>query len=800
MVVSTLLRKLFRTIKTTFGQFFALAAIVAVGVAVYITMTTAFFNLSRSQQVFYEEKGFGDYFFHVIKAPEGVLKQIQSVPGVIKVTGRIQKDVPVMREDNHRATARLTSYPLPMEKELNRLHLLSGRMFENESGAGITVLTDPQYAQANYLEPGKEIEILAGGKKIPLVFVGTATSPEFIYTMKDAATMLPDSKEFGIIMISHEKAQDILNMQGQVNQVIVKLVPGVDQKEVQKKIEQILEPYGNLAGYPRKDQLSHAALDAELNGLEKGSRILPVLFFIVAAAIQFILLVRLIRSQRLNIGIMKALGYDNRRIILHFTGYALCVTTLGALLGVVCGMFMASGVSGMYAQFFNLPRTIGGINGRAVLYSFIISTVLGAVSGITASWSITGLNPADAMRPEPPRSGGTVFLEKWQWLWRKLHTSWKMSLRSIFRNRSRFWVTVLGVMSAVALLVLALFTSDSVDYMMSRYFTDENRYDYIVKFTQPLSEDEILNWSRWEGVNRIEPVLEVPVKIFAPGADSEKGKSKDNLITGLERSAQLKKVFNQEGEIISIPETGILVNERTAGKLGLKVGDKVRVETKLNIGPSRESFLKVMGINEQLLMAGGAFSSLETANRALGERGLITGVMLKVDPEMGDRIETRLKDMTRVASVLSKSKEKENIMQLMDSMIYFIGIMVIFALILGLAIIYNSSVMGFNERKRELASLRIIGLTNGDVSGLLFKEIGLQSGLGIALGLPAGRLLGELYIQAVSTEMYTMPMVVYPETYLQSAFVALIFVMIGYFFTVRRVKKLDLVEVLKDRE
>ncbi len=798
--MSSLTRKLLRTIRTTAGQFIALVAIVTVGVAVYITMTTAFYNLSRSQQIFYQEYDFADYYFHVVKAPAGVINQVKDVPGVLKATGRIQKDVSVVKENDERATARLTSYPLPMDKEINRLHLLTGRLFDNDLGTGIAVLVDPQYAEANNLEPGKKVEIIAAEKKVPLTVVGTAISPEFVYPMKDAATMFPDPKKFGIIMIPHEQAQQTLNMQGQINQVLIKLAPGTNEDEIKERIEEILKPYGNLASYPRKDQLSNAAIQAEIDGLETASIYLPLIFFIIAAAIQFILLSRLIKSQRLQIGVMKALGYDNWQIMFHFTGYALCVTTVGAIIGTSLGIVMASGVSNMYALYFNLPQTIGGINVKAVIYSFLLSTMVGAASGFTASRKVTGINPAEAMRPEPPISGGAVIIERWIWLWKKLNTSWKMSLRSIFRNRFRFAITILGITSAVAILVLALFSNDSVDYMMDRNYSDENRYDLMVHFNRPIKEDEILNWSRWDGVLRVEPLLEVPVEIYAQGAEKKDGRPENNVLTGLNRPSEFKKVFNDEGEIISVPEEGLLISERTARKLNLKVGDKVKVETKLGIGPSQEAYVKVAGINEQLMMAGGSFCSLKTANRILKEQQVITSAMLKVDPKLEKTIEKRLNDMTGVASVLSKSNEKNNLMQLMDSMIYFIGIMVLFAVVLGLAIVYNSSMMAFNERKRELTSLRVIGFTHSDISGLLFKETLIQSLVGIAIGLPAGRILGESYVKTVSTDLYTMPVVVYPDSYIQSAVVAIIFIIIGHLLAVRRVKHLDLVEILKNRD
>jgi len=176
MVMSILTRKLLRTIQATRGQFLALVVIVTLGVVLYIGMTTSYYNLSRSQHQFYQDYGFADYTFQVVKAPESMVARVEALPGVVKATGRIQKDVPIIKEGNERITGRLTGYPLPMNNEVNRLHLLSGRQLELQNSEKVSVLVDPQYAQANRLTPGQDIELIADGKKVTLAVSGTATS------------------------------------------------------------------------------------------------------------------------------------------------------------------------------------------------------------------------------------------------------------------------------------------------------------------------------------------------------------------------------------------------------------------------------------------------------------------------------------------------------------------------------------------------------------------------------------------------------------------------------------------------
>jgi putative ABC transport system permease protein len=795
--MSILFRKLWRTIKTTRGQFLAVTAVVMLGITVYISMSTVSYNMLQSRDLFYREYNFADYYFHVIKAPEGVIRQIESVPGVIRATGRIQKDVPVIRGNGERASARLTSYPLPMNIEVNRLHLLSGRLFDKypENGEA-EVLLDPQYAAANRLSPNDTVTIVAEGRQVSLTVVGASTAPEFIYPMKDAASLIPEPESFGIFMIPHNQAQQILNLSGQVNQVVIKIAPGTDEKQIADKIKTILEPYGNLASYPRKQQLSDAVLSGEMDQLRMMARFLPSIFLGIAALIEFVMLGRMVKAQRSQIGTMKAIGYNNFQIMWHYTSYAVLVGILGALLGSLSGIMLASSFSRIYAQFFNLPEVISGVSGQALLYGFILSFGVGAVAGLTASRGVLAIQPAESMRPEPPRGVGNIFLEKWTRLWHKLDTTWKMGLRTIMRNRFRSAVTLLGVIFATGMMVVSFFFQDTVNVMMDEYFSQ--KYDYFVRFTEPIKESELLDIARLDGVTKAEPVFEIPVKIhFA-------GRSQEELLVGLPGDTKMQRLSSETGGSLQLPDMGLLISSSTARKLQARVGDEVQVETLLPLGPTRRSNIKIMGINQQFI-GGMSYLTLEQANQIMQENRLISGAMLKVDAGQAPQVEDKLNDMTGVSSMLSHKKEMESFTAQMDYMYYFIFVMVAFAIVLGFAIVYNASVISFAERKRELASLRVMGFTVQEVSGLLLKENLLQTLLGVTLGLPFGRLLADYYIQAMMTSSdlystYTFKVVIYPLTYVLSALGGIFFIMAAYRLAVRGVKTLDLVEVLKTRD
>jgi len=792
--MKTLYRRLWRTFLKSKLQFIALALVVMIGVSVYISMNTAYYNLERSRSQFYAENDFADYYFHVVRAPSQVVTRIEALPGVQMVTGRVQLDVPILREEGGRGTARLTGYNLPLDKEVNRIQLRTGRMFDrNPEGGRVEALVDPQFAAANGLKPGDRVMIAAQGREVAVTVTGTGGGPEFIYPMKDAASLMPDPLNFGIIMAPLNQVQEVLGYSGQINQVLIKITPGYDEARVAEQVKHILAPYGNLASYPRKQQLSHAMLDGELVGLQKSAQSLPLIFLGLAAVVQYVMLGRMIKTQRQQIGILKALGFERGQIVWHYTAYAMAVTWTGALLGVVVGIMLSSVFSKTYAVYFNLPQEIGGLNANAIIFGLVISSVTGAASGLGASRGILQINPAESMRSEPPRASGRIGLERWTWFWRRLDNPWRMSVRSVWRNGWRSFFTMIGVMFAAGMLIIAFFANDSMDYMLARHFAGEQRYDYMIRFTSVMKGAEILNIARLEGVTRAEPVLEVPVRVRFGGREE------DDLLVGISPGASLRQVMNRDGTSLSLPEKGVLLHERTALKLGVRVGDTVTVETRMENGFPRQKDLQVVGLSHQMI-GGGSFVSLQQANRVLHESRAVSGVMLKVDPGQAPAVERELNGMIGVASVQSRQREMAGFERQMGYMIYFVGIMLIFAGILGFAIVYNASVIGLGERQRELALLKVMGFTDREVAGLLLRETLLLSVPGVLLGLPFGRLMSQGYVQSINTDIMSFPVVVYPATYLVSALIGLAFVGLAHWFAVRGLKSIDPSESMKNND
>ncbi|ATW26827.1 ABC transporter permease [Candidatus Formimonas warabiya] len=794
--MSALTRKLLRSIKTTYRQFIALVAMVMAGVALFVAFNCSLTNLITSRNHYYQEYGFADYYFDVIRAPQGVSRQIQALQGVAQVNGRIQKDINILKGDEQRITGRLISYSQAAEKNL---YLIKGASFFQDTATTPSgVLIDPEFAGGNHFSLGDQLKIVASGQEQVLPIIGIATSPEFMVPNKSVFDMFLRGESFGIMMISQHQAEQILDMSGEINEILVNFTPGADAEGLKKEIEGILKPYGIITSYSREDQYSEKNMQFQVDALKSASAFLPLIFFIMVSCFLFILLRQLIKSQRLHIGVLKALGYDNQSITLLFTGYALLVCLMGSTLGTLGGYYLAQMLLTKYAQGFNLPYTLFEMSWDVVVKAFLISTAAGTGSGILACREIVSISPAEAIRTEAPKLGSNSFLERIPSIWDRIPASWRMSLRSIARNHLRFMITCLGIATSVILLVIAMYFYNSSDYLMEHYFDAENKYDYKVRLTNVVRNDEMKEWAKWEGVQAIEPVLEIPVKIRPLSVPERAEREEDDILVGLNPSTRLKNVFNISQEKFTIPEEGILLNRQIAEKLHVQVGDVVKVQTNLTVGPPLQSELKIRGIADQNI-GGASFASAQQVDRLLHEKDVSNAVLIQMNKRYAPKMIRHLNDIPGIDYLVDKDKQAERARKSLGNMIYFTLIATISAIVLGFAVVYNISIMNFNERQKELALFKVIGFTNVKISKLLFNELLLALVPGIIIGLISGRYLGGRYIESMATDFITYPVVIYPSTYLIAVILTVCFVFIGHMFAMRRTKSLDIVEVMKDR-
>lgn len=798
--MGVLWRRLMRSIGETAGQFIAMLTLIALGVGCYYGMNLALDNLERVQAAFYRDTRSADHYFYVQHAPVTLLPQIEAIPGVAQATARIQVDFKVLEDGLPIGIGRLLSLDPDEADPINGLQVVAGpppSMQSLQADFGIRAYVDSQSFDEQRLRLGSSLEILVQKRQATIIVTGAAASPDYLFKMRDNR-QFPDRRDFIVLHISRRNAEKLLDMEGLANQFLIRYSPGANSLFVRERIQTLLEPYGLTASYTQQDQPSVKQVASQIDGLRSSSTLLPTGFFIAAAGIFYIILHRFIGLQQHQIGILRAIGCSTRDVTLHYAAYALVVTLAGTLLGLLAGSLLAADAFATFAGLLSLPA-----NYEPVATSLLALTLTGSIlAGLAVSFvsvrRIARLKPAEALRAAAASDEvvQSLPIPPWQ---QGLVSSWKMTLRSLRRNPGRFAVTATGLTMTVAMLVLAFCYLDSRHDLSRRFFMQENRYDYYVGLDNVYKSGETTFLRNWSGIRSLEPVLEITAEFSPWRPDGATTYPKEGVLLGVMPGSRLLQPFDETKQPLRIPEEGILLDARVAEKLKLSVGNRVQLKTLPVRGIAHQKTFPVVGIARQD-MGGGSYISLEAAQQLIREPDTINAILLQTDsPRLLD-LPQRLLGIPAVAHVQSKSSWMDIFSQLVGSMTYFTYVMIATAGLLGATIVFLTSLLNFSDRRRELATLRVVGWSLNQVSLLLFNEILLSVVLALLLGCPLGRQAGFSFLTAASNESFTWPHVIYPLTYWLAAGLTLFFALAGHLFAMIRIGKLPLVEVLKNRE
>jgi putative ABC transport system permease protein len=776
---------------STKAQYIAVAMVILCGVAMHVAMTNMLRNLVLTRDTYLREMRFPDLFFHFERAPEGVVEKVRAVPGVARVRGRIVRDVTLDVPGNpNPASGRVVSVPWPQSAMLGDIHIVSGRYPGSRSTN--EVLVNPKFAEANNLGPGSTFKATVGERQYTLQVSGTAYSPEFILTIRDAASFMPDDKGFGILYTPRELAETLFGYEGAVNDVIVSAEDGADHEVVREAVEDVLDSYGLSVKILRKDQMSYFFLSEEIRGLREMIKVVPVVFLFVAALVIFVMLQRMVKAQRTQIGVLKAFGYSNPQIYIHYVGFAAITCLAGSVPALALGDLLANQWLKLFAAYYKFPILRHRIYSEVYLEALATSLSVCSLAGILATWQVMRIQPAEAMHPAAPPRGHKTIFEQIPLLWSSLGYKTRLILRNLSRQKGRTAFTLVGVVLSTSILLYSLVMNDAITYITDAYFLETQRQDARVVFFHPRNIDTLRDLAGIRGVERTEPVFDVPMELRVGW------RKKTAIIKGVLRDSRMAPLVSMTGEPASLPRTGALIGLQLARHLGVKTGD--RIMAKVLFPGHEEKELLVGGVFEEGIGLQG-YMEISDLSRFLGEPPSYNTALVKVRPEAEGEVMARLKEIGPVSSVLLTSVMFRSMEEAVaQSMIIMIVIFILFAGVISFAIIFNSAVVTMAERSRELASLRVLGFRRGEVAYLLFGEFFLLTLVGIGPGLWLGRLMAVASFANFGTDAFRLPVVIYTPSYLWSAGLVVIFVVLACLAGNRRLKRLDMVEALKARE
>lgn len=787
--MSPLNAKLGRDLWHMKGQALAIALVIATGVMMLVMMTGLVNSLSETKRAYYERYRLADVYAPVVRAPDRLMDHITALPGVAsaeaRVTGTALVNLPGLAVP---VQARALSLPDRGETALNALFLTDGRRLDRDRPDEILLLES--FAKAHNLRPGDALQATMNGARRTFDIVGLAQSPEFLYVTAPGE-LVPDDARFGVIWMSRSALAAAYGMSGAFNEALVGLERGASEPAVFAGIDRVLDPYGGLGAYGLADQLSDQFVTQEIAGLEAASTSVPPLFLAVAAFLLYIVIGRMVQSEREEIGLMKAFGYSNIEVGAHYLKLVLVIAVGGAILGSLFGIAAGRALIGVYLIYFKFPFLVFQLDPASFVIGFAVSVLAASAGGALVLRQVFALTPAAAMRPPAPadysRTGriGAAFN-------RYLDQPSRMVLRRLTRQPGRMLGAVVGLACGMGLSVAMISIFASFESTVDLTFSVVDRSDVTVSFTHAVSDKTVFELARMDGVLSVEPTRSVPA-ILRNGRLSHRG-----ALTGMADAPRLYRALDANQGAIALRPEGIVLSSALADKLDLRPGQMLSVEVRTGAQPVLN--LPVVQIADTLLGAP-AYLPLDALNRVLGEPGRVSGAFLSIDSAKADAIYARLKDMPTVAGVSLKAQAQDAFKRMMNEGAGATRyVMAALAFIITFGIVYNSARIAQAERARDLASLRVIGFTKGEAAFVLLGELAVVTLAALPLGGALGYGVSILIAEAYSTEIYQIPALFDPPSYGAAVLVVVGAALASGLAVKRDLDRTDLVATLKTRE
>jgi putative ABC transport system permease protein len=786
--VSALDRKLLRDLVQLRGQVITIALVVAAGVASWVCLRSAYASLDLARDAYFERQRLGDVFVHLERAPLSLADRIEAIDGVTAVYPRLVETASLPIEGMPEpALAQLVSIPDEGLPPMNGLDLVEGRL-PDPAHADEALLLE-QFASRRGIRVGASLPAVMEGRLRTLRIVGIAMSPEFVFAVAPGAMTVEET--FTVIWMRESALAAPYRMEGAFDDAVVRLQPGASEPDVIAAIDRLLAPYGTNGAIPRRLQSSAYFVDGELVQLEAMATVSPLIFLGVAAFLLHVVLARLVHLQRGEIAVLKAIGYTDLEVGSQYVKLVLAIVAAGSLLGVAAGAWLGSGMIDLYAEYFRFPGRTYRLTPDVVAIGVLVSAAAAGVGALGSVRHIARLPPAEAMQPPAPGRYRATWLSRGA-IARLFETSGRMVLRELERRPLRALVSSVGIAMAIAILVVGRFAHDGLENLIETQFQLAMREDLAVSFASPRPERAVRELGHLPGVERAEGIRTVAARARVGP------RSRDIALIGHAPDHRLRALVDSGGREVSIPADGVLVTSKLAEILGARTGDDLSLS--LLEGDRATRSVHVAGLVAEpygLFVHGSA----ETVRALLREEPRVSSAVLRVDPRAMADVQERLRDLPQVIGVTRRQGIVDSFRQQSGrSMATMTLILSIFAVIVSIGVVYNNARIALSVRERELASLRVLGFTRGEVSAILLGELGAHLALAIPIGLAVGTWLSHLVMATVDAERYRMPVVVSAQTYAFAVTVAIVAGVASALLVRRRLDRLDLVAVLKSRE
>jgi putative ABC transport system permease protein len=767
-------------------QFVAVIVTVVLGVAMFAGTFNAYLNLGRSLEGSYERLAMADMI--VTGADEGFTASVATASGVSTAIDRRQVDVP-FDIGGQSIIGRVIGVPNGSQPSVNMLDVSEGRYLSSDDPLDVML---ESHAAADF-EVGLGDTLTIAGQEATVVAI--VVSPEYLWPARDEQSMFTAPKTFAVVF-ADEEVLESLDAPLILDQTLVLYDSDADRDDVDSTVEGMARSANASATQPLANQPSNNAISTEIAGLQSMAVAFPVLFLAAAGMAIYVLITRLVFSQRGVIGTLRSLGVSNRTMSRHYRSYGIRLGLVGAAIGAVLGGLMGRGMTALYIQIFGIPDLVAAVHIPTVVIALAFGAGAGALASIAPSRTVMRLEPAEAMRGDAPVAGGKMSIfERVIPPLRNAPVRWRMTLRGIGRNKKRSATMIIGVVLAMTLILATAGMMDSMLRAMDLQFGEISREDATVVFEVLVTDDVLGEIAAVAGVAEVEPVIGLAATI------AKSDKSFSTVMNGYERGTVM------HGFPEALPVEGAFVGHAMADILDAEVGDVVRItfgDLDTTITTTIERFL-----DEPLgTVAYMSIEALENAiaaeNPAVTSEVLASPAITTAQTQFNDGVTSSLvlsdiKEVDGVATAVDSTKLRETVDDFQAFFYAFIGLMMAFGGAMAFALIFNTISVNVAERSSEFASMRANGLTHRRVASLIAGENTILTAMGIVPGLIVGYLAAGAFLRSLADEQMPLQLWISPLTWVGTVVAMFVVAGLSLIPAVRAIKRINVGEIVRER-
>lgn len=769
MVIKALFIKSLRDIKNSKTQFISILIMAALAVCIVTGIDSIWKTIDEYTSVMYASSNISDLWVNVANPTEKEIWSISRIKGVEKV----EKRFVVNALSNLDGSPTLCVYAISNKSTLDQPMLLKGS-FSVRGGA----ILDEVFAREHGLKINDDIEVKISDKWVAFPIQGFALSSEHIYSVKSSTNTLPNPKKYGFIVIDDNMLKSVFG-QKIYNQICVKLSADADVNQVKAQIDKAIgkELIGIVA---KNDHSSVSNINANIQQFKLLAAVFSFMFFLVTALITQSTMLRLVENQRSQIGVLKALGYRKKSILWHYTSYGTYMGLLGAFLGLLIGPVIFGKILIPWLNL-NLPDYKISINYLNFVICLIIILICTGGISMYACLKLLGDSPSLLLRDKPPKEGSHILLEHIPVLWDNMRFSRKLIARNTLRNKMRLIMSVLGITGCTGLIVAAFTISNMINGIALQTYNIFYTYDQKIILDSKADSRYIHN-KMLDGT--IQQIEEKAVEIICPS-----GERAMKMLTVYPKESPLIHLKDTDGNPVLLPEDGVSITRKLAQTLNLKLGDSIELKR------TKDSYIKVPVKQIVYIPTGQGIFMTDTYFEAIGETFKPTAILVKWNhkPDMaflkGDYVDEYVDRASQIDDIQSSTK-----------VVYMaVIILIIMGGILAFVVLYNSSILNYSERIRDLTTLQVLGFYQKEIQSLVLTDNILSVALGFICGIPVGKVLADIVASGLNDQMDLIGNVSL-GTIVVSLIITIIFALVINSIVAKKMKNIDMLESLKSVE